>query len=72
MLAPQWIDINEKLPPKDVMALVIWPNSFNGEFEIDVCRLYKGEGTIVFLDKYGDPNELITHWQPLPELPKKR
>lgn len=62
-----WISIHDKLPPDDVEVLVSWPTNFDGRHELDLCRLLRGFNSYTFIDKYGDPNELVTHWMELPE-----
>jgi hypothetical protein len=64
---PKWIPVSERLPDKDVRVLCYRPGQF---YEMVVAKL----------DEYGwerwgkDHNtneDVITHWMPLPELPKE-
>lgn len=62
----QWICVDDELPPNDVEVLVTWPVNFDGSYMVDICKIHFEFGTFCFLDKYGDPNELVTHWMEIP------
>ena len=72
---PKWIPVTERLPPYNHDVLVYRPNmamkiivdSYNGYYGEDDGEWYEG------WVKYGKDihnNPIITHWMPLPELPK--
>ena len=71
----EWISVKDKLPPYNHDVLVYRPNmamkivvdSYDGYYGEDDGEWYEGWA------KYGKDihnNPLITHWMPMPELPK--
>ena len=53
-----WIDVKDRLPPKDIIVLVYCKNMgcFLGWIDAEIW--------------YPRENDLVTHWQPLPDPPK--
>ena len=58
-----WISIESKMPNNNQRVLVL----SDGEINVAVSRDYGGE---CFEDAYGNNTEFVTHWMPLPSLPK--
>lgn len=59
----EWISVKDRLPDADDVVLAVAANT--GDMGI---AQHCGNG--IFLD-YGDVWEEVTHWMPLPELPKE-
>lgn len=61
----QWISVKDRLPETDGYKIVViqWENS---DPAVDTARYFVKEKTFSSV-----VNSLITHWQPLPETPKK-
>lgn len=68
MAYPQWIPVEEELPPengKTQQSISVWATNglTSGEFRYNF-------DTKTWTDMWGDPFD-ITHWMPLPQLPRK-
>ena len=62
---PQWISVDERLPSEDGTYLVVVKNWAG---HIDTDRFYADDSSWEFFNNSRLPK--ITHWMPLPELPK--
>lgn len=65
---PHWIPVEERLPPengKTQQSISVWATNglTSGEFRYNF-------DTKTWTDTWGDPFD-ITHWMPLPQLPRK-
>ena len=61
----EWISVNEKLP-KDYIDVLVYMSSYEyGQIAID--RIVHIKGTKVFSHNVS----YVTHWMPLPEMPKE-
>lgn len=65
---PHWIPVEERLPPengKTQQSISVWATNelMSGEFRYNF-------DTQTWTDMWGDPFD-ITHWMPLPEVPRK-
>ena len=81
---PQWISVKDRLPEKDGGYLVV-SNYFSHQ-SINVRSFAKAGETVNEYDLAGEKNvwyrydseygyvstDSVTHWMPLPELPKRR
>ena len=60
MLQPKWIPVTERLPDKPMKCLVYTKRGDCGGYDIS----YYNQG---FYSQYAN----VTHWMPLPQLPKE-
>lgn len=60
---PKWICVEERLPGSDDDVLIMTPAGIS----IGYCNIYVG----YWGDYINDEGDHITHWMPLPELPKE-
>lgn len=67
----EWINVKDKLPDKQDCYLTYY--NTNDYCIIDISGWDMKKQMFVYLDPeyYGDENENITHWMPLPEPPKE-
>lgn len=68
----QWISVEDRLPPSQVMVLITGLNHVGGSFGV-IKGAHDKKGW--FRDDIGqydcDRGDMITHWMPLPEPPKE-
>lgn len=65
---PNWISVEDELPPengKTQQSISVWAT--NG---IIACEMRYNFDTKKWTDMWGDPFD-VTHWMPLPTLPRK-
>ena len=71
---PQWISVNDRLPPMYHMVLITGKNSVGGSFGV-IKGSHDGDKAGWYRDdvaEYAKSREdVITHWMPLPEPPKE-
>jgi len=68
-----WIKIENKLPIEEGKVLICWGEPFFGESTPEMGVGYYDEESEKFLFWLNDREVKgygVTHWQPLPELPK--
>lgn len=63
----EWISVEERLPEADTDVLVI---TANGSFKVARCNIYHNGTLVLWMTNDGLGEKAITHWMPLPELPK--
>lgn len=62
---PRWIPVTERLPEADINVLAI---TASGHFKVAGCNFYETE--VYWRTNDGLGNNSITHWMPLPDVPK--
>lgn len=75
VVVPQWISVKDRLPENHRVVLVVCEGTTIGRGTLMAIGSYGGgfwsladaEGTL-YLTKY--MHYIVTHWMPLPELPK--
>ena len=60
----KWIDVNEALPDENIRVLVTGMSKYDNKRYTDV------DTDRILNDKWVRWNGIITHWMPLPKLPK--
>lgn len=62
----EWININERLPEKDVPVLCLYDENY-----IDVMEYWydNDQGKPVFMRPTDAPVDYVRYWMPLPEKP---
>ena len=65
---PQWISVSEKMPTDHLKRYLISFKDAGGRI-VDMARYIHGLGWEC--NNWEVPQELITHWMPLPEAPKE-
>lgn len=65
---PQWISVSEKMPTDHIKRYLISFKDAGGGI-VDMARYIHGIGWEC--NNWEVPQELITHWMPLPEAPKE-
>lgn len=68
-LRPRWIPVEERLPDTDKDVLVYATTKFIGGSKIVIDKLEEGEQRPIWLYTHGWFE--VTHWMPLPDLPKE-
>ena len=66
--SPRWIPVTERLPEKDKDVLVYATTKFIGGSKIAIDKLEEGECHPIWIYTHGWFE--VTHWMPLPDLPK--
>lgn len=61
----QWINIKEKLPHQEISYLVVLESGDRKYRHISIFSFFEGK----FIEEGG--NTKVTHWCPLPQLPKE-
>lgn len=64
---PEWISVEDELPPSDTMVLICWSDSPNVEPEKDFMDVCVDTGCPFWANSLNDEP---SHWMPLPEPPK--
>lgn len=65
----EWISVKDKLPDKEGIYLVVKFSPITEEYDYDL-ELYKEYANcFAWWKKLGD-DTIVTHWLPIPELPK--
>ena len=65
---PQWISVKERLPIDRLKKYLVAFRDANGSI-VDMARYFPSDGWTC--DNWDVPQDLITHWMPLPEPPKE-
>ena len=61
---PQWISVNDQLPPSDEMVLICWSDSPDIEPEKDFMDICVDTGCPFWANSLNDEQ---SHWMPLPK-----
>ena len=67
---PHWISVKERLPDKQGEPYLCAITYRNGE-RAEVILWYDAETMPLFWNRFFVPHGAVTHWMPLPELPKE-
>ena len=65
---PQWISVKERLPIDRLKKYLVAFRDAGGSI-VDMARYFPSDGWTC--DNWDVPQNLITHWMPLPEPPKE-
>lgn len=62
---PEWISVEDELPPTDTMVLICWSDSPDVEPEKDFMDICTDTGCPFWANYLNEPP---THWMPLPRV----
>ena len=65
---PKWISVKERLPIDSLKKYLVAFRDAGGSI-VDMARYFPSDGWTC--DNWDVPQNLITHWMPLPEAPKE-
>lgn len=65
---PEWISVEDELPPTDTMVLICWSDSPDIEPEKDFMDICTDTGCPFWANYL---NDMPTHWMPLPDAPQE-
>jgi hypothetical protein len=65
---PKWISVKERLPIDRLKKYLVAFRDVGGSI-VDMARYFPSDGWTC--DNWDVPQNLITHWMPLPEPPKE-
>ena len=65
---PQWISVEDRLPIDRLSKYLVAFRDAGGSI-VDMARYFPSDGWTC--DNWDVPQNLITHWMPLPEAPKE-
>lgn len=65
---PKWISVKERLPIDRLKKYLVAFRDVGGSI-VDMARYFPSDGWTC--DNWDVPQNLITHWMPLPEAPKE-
>ena len=65
---PQWVSVEERLPIDRLKKYLVAFRDAGGPI-VDMARYFQSDGWTC--DKWDVPQNLITHWMPMPEAPEE-
>ena len=68
---PKWISVEERLPEDEEYVLCWYKDEFGDEWSTVGLKIQWGCGWDLDIDDGSGRNFTVTHWMPLPSMPKE-